>query len=603
MQSNYRRLGPVGYGQFGRVYCAMHRQTGEIVALKVLNQLPLPTHTFLHELSDRLTLDHPNIVICKALEQTNEGHQLALEYCEAGTLRSVMGRTSQFELADVVQLVSDVLTGLAYVHRQGVIHCDIKPENILLRYQHGQRIAKISDFGIARLVPESQVSVGAPGAAAGQISAGEQFGVSQAGAAQIGSPAYMAPEQFQDLYSPASDIYAVGVLLFELLSGQRPFSGTPAELMSAHFNQLPPVPATLPKSLQSLVLTALEKCPDNRYSSAEQMLMALQKIPSQPWLSASSSSSATFSGKVLNRFTQPVKFFWVGPGDSSGGGNRLYVAHPEYLAMAHLGTAQLDFHQMAPLPMPPRALVGTPHTTSPEHVWVVLDDGLYGMSVEPPCHLTPIAQFGQPSRVAIARRWWASLAPGDDGWQLTVGPLKAALPWLNRPLSLPPDFDVQQLLAIDNSHLLVVGQPCRHHTPLRLLTRRGHLLGRFDVGLSVRSLTPTPQPFRFLCRSDEVGAVILDIKPIRVIPLTIKIQPRFMASVTWGYLFLDTQGQLTLIDRDYQPLGKIQGPPNPTAIGAVKDDELLVATWNPTQADPGELYGLDLKSLGLDILF
>ena len=220
-RSSYRLLGLVGNGQFGRVYCGAHRKTGQLVAIKYLHRHSLSTHAFLRELHCLLSLSHPNIVACHALEHSDDGRRLILEYCAGGTLRSHM--LNSLSLADILNLVSDVLSGLAHAHQQGVIHCDIKPENILLSYCDGRWRAKISDFGIAKLIQDQPNHIGS---------------------GQTGSPAYMAPERFYRQYSPSVDVYAVGVMLFELLVGQRPFTGTPTVLQSAHLNQ--PVPEGRP---------------------------------------------------------------------------------------------------------------------------------------------------------------------------------------------------------------------------------------------------------------------------------------------------------------------------------------------------------------------
>ncbi|MBE9068110.1 serine/threonine-protein kinase, partial [Leptolyngbya cf. ectocarpi LEGE 11479] len=184
-RSSYRLLGLVGNGQFGRVYCGVHRKTGQLVAIKYVHRHSLSTHAFLRELHCLLSLTHPNIVTCYALEHSDEGRRLVLEYCAGGTLRSHM--LSSLSLADILNLVADVLCGLAHAHQQGIVHCDIKPENILLSYRDGRWRAKISDFGIAKLIQEQP---------------------HQKGSGQTGSPAYMAPERFYCQYSPAADVYA-----------------------------------------------------------------------------------------------------------------------------------------------------------------------------------------------------------------------------------------------------------------------------------------------------------------------------------------------------------------------------------------------------------
>jgi serine/threonine-protein kinase len=252
--SKYRILGLVGQGQFGCVFCAVHRTTGRLVALKELDRQRFPTHKFLRELRFLLSLEHPNIVTCQAIEHTQTGRYLVLDYCEGGTLRNLIQSETQLSLVQSLKLIADVLAGLEHAHSHGVVHCDIKPENILLSLNTTGWIARISDFGIARLSQEL---------------CSDDLGYT-------GSPAYMAPERFYGQYSPSSDLYAVGVMLFELTVGHRPFSGLPGELMSAHLNQPVKVPDTVPFLVRSTISTALQKLPVRRFTSAAEMLRSIQ---------------------------------------------------------------------------------------------------------------------------------------------------------------------------------------------------------------------------------------------------------------------------------------------------------------------------------------
>ena len=255
-RSQYRLLGLVGQGQFGRVFCAVHRQTGRLVALKRLDHQRFSTAQFLRELRFLLSLRHENIVACRSIEHAATGRHLVMDYCEGGTLRGLMTEEVRLSLPQSIKLVTDVLEGLAHAHDRGIIHCDIKPENILLTVQPQGWTAKISDFGIARL---SQAIEGRE-------------------TENTGSPAYMAPERFYGNYSPTSDLYSVGILLHELLAGYRPFSGTPAELRDAHLNQSVKLPDAIPAVWQPLIATALQKLSARRWQSAEEMLVAIRAI-------------------------------------------------------------------------------------------------------------------------------------------------------------------------------------------------------------------------------------------------------------------------------------------------------------------------------------
>ena len=252
--SQYQILEQVGQGQFGRVFRAVHKLTGEIVAFKELDRQRFPTKLFLRELSFLVTLRHPHIVTCQALEYSQTGRYLVMDYCEGGNLRQLMESEGQISLTQSLNLIADILLGLAHAHKCDIVHCDLKPENILLKPRNNGWTACISDFGIARFSQDDCTT----------------------GLGDTGSPAYMAPERFYGHYSFASDLYAVGIILFELVVGHRPFSGTPGELMLSHLNQPVEVPDTVPFLLRSIILTALQKLPNRRFPSAAQMLQSYQ---------------------------------------------------------------------------------------------------------------------------------------------------------------------------------------------------------------------------------------------------------------------------------------------------------------------------------------
>ncbi|NJL46794.1 MAG: serine/threonine protein kinase [Leptolyngbyaceae cyanobacterium SM2_5_2] len=274
-RSQYRLLGLVGHGQFGQVYCAIHRKTGALVALKYLRKDRFPTHKFLRELRFLLSLEHPNIVTCHALEHAGNGRQLVLDYCESGTLRSILDSDIVLTLEEALGFVLDILAGLEHAHQQGIVHCDIKPENVLLQLTPEGWLARLSDFGVARLSQDGRAS---------------EMG-------HTGSPAYMAPERFYNQHPTASDIYAVGIILYELLLGKRPFSGTPLELMVAHLNQVPIIPDELPEPLKKIIGTALQKLLPKRFQNAQAMRQALLQVSAQ--CHAGALTPGAIGGKVL----------------------------------------------------------------------------------------------------------------------------------------------------------------------------------------------------------------------------------------------------------------------------------------------------------------
>ncbi len=253
VSTDYRLLGLVGQGQFARVDCAIHRQTGQMVAIKQIRHRRPRQNA--QEPFMLCRFDHPNVVGCQAAVPTSAFYHLILEYCEGGTLRSHLKTAAPILLSETKALIGDILQGLSYVHQQGVAHGDIKPENILLTYTPTRLTAKIGDFGNARFV--------------------ELPGHSPR---EIGSPTYAAPERFEGESTYATDLYSVGVMLYEMLLGDRPFSGSPDTLRQAHQTQPMPLPAQLTHSAQKLLTTALHKQPDQRFTSAAAMLTAVQQL-------------------------------------------------------------------------------------------------------------------------------------------------------------------------------------------------------------------------------------------------------------------------------------------------------------------------------------
>lgn len=255
-QSKYQILNLIGQGQFGRVYRAVNRQTGEYVALKELDRKRFPTKLFLQEFGFLVTLQHPNIVSCRGLEYSSTGRFIVMDYCQGGTLRELMESENKPDSLQSLKLIADILLGLEYAHDRDIVHCDLKPENILLEPQEKCWTARISDFGIARFgkeVNSANISIG-----------------------DTGSPAYMAPERFYGRYSYSCDLYAIGVILFELLVGARPFSGVFRDLRNSHLNNIVTIPDTIPFLVRSTISKALQKLPQRRYSSASEMLKSVQ---------------------------------------------------------------------------------------------------------------------------------------------------------------------------------------------------------------------------------------------------------------------------------------------------------------------------------------
>ncbi len=269
---DYRLVALVGQGQYAQVYAATHRHTGRLVAIK---QTRHTRESVSQEPQVMARLDHPNVVQVQAASKTELGYQLVLEYCEGGTLRSHLASTLDLPhtlpLTEVRHLIGNILRGLSHIHSQGIVHGDLKPENIFLTYQshrstsqqnlesasRSQLTLKIGDFGSARFISSPSYS-----------------------RREIGSPTYAAPERFEGHTSQASDLYSAGVILYELLVGNRPFSGNPDTLKRAHQTRPVPLPPTLTFAARHLLKIALHKHPEHRFPTADHMLRALQNLTS-----------------------------------------------------------------------------------------------------------------------------------------------------------------------------------------------------------------------------------------------------------------------------------------------------------------------------------
>ncbi len=208
-------------------------------------------------------LSHPNIVGVFDYGETDKLAYIVMEFVDGKPLKSILDAGDRLPLAQVGRVMADVLAGLHYSHDRGVIHRDIKPANIMITASDGQ--AKIADFGIARI---------------------ESSNMTQAGTI-MGTPAYMSPEQFMGQTVDArTDIYSCGVMLFQLLTGDRPFEGSMATIMHKALNTVPPKPSelsvTAPVSLDAVVARAMAKRPDERFPIAAAFAAAFQGALADP---------------------------------------------------------------------------------------------------------------------------------------------------------------------------------------------------------------------------------------------------------------------------------------------------------------------------------
>jgi TolB-like protein len=257
----------LGAGGMATVYLAHDLKHDRPVALKVLRQelaAALGAERFHREIQIAAKLQHPNILPLHDSGEAGGFLYYVMPFVEGQSLRERLAREGALPVGDAVRILRDVVDALTEAHAHGVVHRDIKPENIMLRGHH----ALVTDFGVAKAVSEAT---------------GRQT-LTTAGVA-LGTPAYMAPEQASadPHLDHRVDIYAVGAVAYELLTGRPVFMGTtPQMVLSAHVTEAP-VPITkyretVPRALEALVMRCLEKQPADRWQSAEELLPQLEAL-------------------------------------------------------------------------------------------------------------------------------------------------------------------------------------------------------------------------------------------------------------------------------------------------------------------------------------
>lgn len=271
VQGRYRIISRIGDGGMGTVYLADQLSVGRKVALKVLHGEFSTTEEFVSRFRQEArlaaSLSDRNVVTVYDFAQTDDGRLfIAMEYVDGRTLSDVIKQDGALSLGRVVRLASRIASGLRAAHRAGVVHRDIKPQNIMVLGVSGEEEVKLTDFGIARM---RDVGSAARLTKASVI---------------MGTPEYMAPEQIQDgEVTEQTDIYAFGVVLYEMLSGDVPFNArTPAAVLTKHLQERPrPLGERrrgAPPELERLVMQTLEKKPEDRPSDMSEVVKKLHAV-------------------------------------------------------------------------------------------------------------------------------------------------------------------------------------------------------------------------------------------------------------------------------------------------------------------------------------
>jgi serine/threonine protein kinase len=261
IDGRYRVISRVGSGGMAEVYCAEDAQLGRRVAVKLLHERFAQDEEFVErfrrEASSAASLSHANIVSVYDRGEWGGTYYIAMEYLDGRSLDSIVREEAPLTPERAIEITEQVLRAARFAHRRGIVHRDLKPHNVII---DDEGRVKVTDFGIAR-------------AGASEIT--------QTGSI-MGTARYLSPEQAQGhAVSPRSDLYAVGIMLYELLTGTVPFEGDSVVAIALRHLSEPPRPPssfvrTISPNLDAIVMRALEKSPERRFADADEFLTALE---------------------------------------------------------------------------------------------------------------------------------------------------------------------------------------------------------------------------------------------------------------------------------------------------------------------------------------
>jgi eukaryotic-like serine/threonine-protein kinase len=263
IDGRYRLLHRVGSGGMADVWCAEDQQLGRRVALKLLHRQfsedPEFVERFKREASAAASLQHPHVVSVYDRGEWDGTYYIAMEFLEGRSLKQVVREEAPLDLLRAIDLTVQILRAARFAHQRGIVHRDIKSHNVIV---DDEGRAKVTDFGIARAGASDMTETGSI----------------------MGTAQYLSPEQAQGhAVSPQSDLYAIGIVLYELLTGRVPFDGESAVTIALKQVAETPVPPSsynlaVPPELDAVVLRALEKDPAARFISAEEFIGALEGV-------------------------------------------------------------------------------------------------------------------------------------------------------------------------------------------------------------------------------------------------------------------------------------------------------------------------------------
>ncbi len=289
VDGRYRLLGRIGSGGMADVHLAEDAQLGREVALKVLHRRFAQDAEFVErfrrEAQSAAGLQHPNVVGVYDRGEHEGTYYIAMEHLKGRTLKDIVHQEAPLDQLRVIDLGVQVLQAAAFAHKRGVIHRDFKPHNVIV---DDEGVAKVTDFGIARAGASEMTETGSI----------------------MGTAQYLSPEQAQGhSVNAASDLYSIGVMLYELLTGRLPFSGDSAvSIALKHLSEAPPPMSAdgvqVEPNLEGVVMGALAKDPAARWQSAEDFAEALEAC--RPYVQAQGDGAASDGGTAVAAVPVPV---------------------------------------------------------------------------------------------------------------------------------------------------------------------------------------------------------------------------------------------------------------------------------------------------------
>ena len=279
----YRIIRKLGSGGMANVYLAEDQELGRRVAIKILNERHANDDQFVErfrrEAKNAAGLSHPNIVSIYDRGEAEGTYYIAMEFLDGRSLKELIVARGPAPVHVAIDYARKILDALRFAHRNGIVHRDIKPHNVIV---DAEGRVKVTDFGIARAGTSQMTEVGSI----------------------IGTAQYLSPEQAKGApVDQTSDLYSVGIVLYELLTGKVPFTGdSPVEIAMKHISAIPEPPSSLrpdvPEDLDLIVLRALAKTPEDRYPSAEEMDKDLARVAQGLSVSRETEEAAT---QILSR--------------------------------------------------------------------------------------------------------------------------------------------------------------------------------------------------------------------------------------------------------------------------------------------------------------